>query len=424
MKTPLLTRRSFLRTSGALLSLPFLESHARAAAAANSAPPKRTLAIMTNMGIMPRYFFPEAAGRDYQSTPYLDILQPYREQFTVFSGVSHPGVDGNHHSEKSFLSCAPRPGASNFKNSLSIDQLMAEEIGPKTRFSSLVLKVGKNHEGTPSTTRDGVRLPTEESPAELYRRMFLQGSPAEIHKRVQELKKGNSILDFVRDDARSLERDLPARDRSRLDQYFTSLRELEQRLQYAEAWEHTPKPTVAVPAPKDIADASEVESQTNLMYDILRLALETDSTRVASVYLGPLLVTPKIDGVKNQTHALTHHGNDESKIAELKRIEEAQLRSLARLLEGLSSVKEGNGHLLDSTMVLYGSNLSNANAHDTTNLPILFAGGGFRHGQHLAFDKKNNTPLANLFVTMLQRMGIERDKFASSTGTMSGLELA
>jgi hypothetical protein len=424
MKTPLLTRRSFLRTSGALLSLPFLESHARAAAAANSAPPQRTLAIMTNMGIMPRYFFPEAAGREYQSTPYLDILQPYREQFTVFSGVSHPGVDGNHHSEKSFLSCAPRPGASNFKNSLSIDQLMAEEIGPKTRFSSLVLKVGKNHEGTPSTTRDGVRLPTEESPAELYRRMFLQGSPAEIHKRVRELKKGNSILDFVRDDARSLERNLPARDRSRLDQYFTSLRELEQRLQYSEAWEHTPKPTVAVLAPKDIADASEVESQTNLMYDILRLALETDSTRVASVYLGPLLVTPKIDGVKNQTHALTHHGNDESKIAELKRIEEAQLRSLARLLEGLSSVKEGNGNLLDSTMVLYGSNLSNANAHDTTNLPILFAGGGFRHGQHLAFDKKNNTPLANLFVTMLQRMGIERDKFASSTGTMSGLELA
>jgi hypothetical protein len=424
MKTPLLTRRSFLRASGALLSLPFLESHARAAAAANSAPPQRTLAIMTNMGIMPRYFFPEAAGREYQSTPYLDILQPYREQFTVFSGVSHPGVDGNHHSEKSFLSCAPRPGASNFKNSLSIDQLMAEEIGPKTRFSSLVLKVGKNHEGTPSTTRDGVRLPTEESPAELYRRMFLQGSPAEIHKRVRELKKGNSILDFVRDDARSLERNLPARDRSRLDQYFTSLRELEQRLQYSEAWEHTPKPTVAVLAPKDIADASEVESQTNLMYDILRLALETDSTRVASVYLGPLLVTPKIDGVKNQTHALTHHGNDESKIAELKRIEEAQLRSLARLLEGLSSVKEGNGNLLDSTMVLYGSNLSNANAHDTTNLPILFAGGGFRHGQHLAFDKKNNTPLANLFVTMLQRMGIERDKFASSTGTMSGLELA
>lgn len=421
MNACLLNRRNFLRASGAILTLPFLEALARAAA---PAVPKRTVAIMTNMGVMPRYFFPEQAGREYQSTPYLDILQQYREQFTVFSGVSHPGVDGNHHSEKSFLSCAPRPGASNFKNTISLDQLMAEEFGPKTRFSSLVLKVGKNHEGTPSTTRDGVRLPTEESPAELYRRMFIQGSQAEIDKRVRELKKGGSILDFVREDARTLEKELPSRDKSRLDQYFTSIRELEQRLNYAEAWEHAAKPQVSAPIPKDIPDVAEVEAQTNLMYDVLRLALETDSTRVASVYLGPLLVTPKIDGVKNQTHALTHHGNDDSKIAELKKIEEAQFRSLARLLEGLTSVKEGSGTLLDSTMVLYGSNLSNANAHDTTNLPILFAGGGFRHGQHLAFDKKNNMPLANLFVTMLQRMGIERDKFASSTGTMSGLELA
>jgi len=276
--------------------------------------------------------------------------------------------------------------------------------------------------GTPSTTRDGVQLPAERNPSALYRRLFVQGTPQEVERSIDDLRKGGSILDFVRDEARSLEKGLPARDKERLDQYFTSVRELEQRLQHAESWERKPKPVVNAPMPKDIPSDTEVEAQTNLMYDTMRLALETDSTRIITIYLGPLLITPNIPGVKNQTHALTHHGNDEAKIAELKKIEEAQFRSLARLLDGLTSVKEANGTLLDHTMLLYGSNLSNANSHDTTNLPLIFAGGGFKHGQHLVFDKKNNKPLANLFVTMLQRMGIEADKFASSTGTMTGVE--
>ena len=418
MKTSI-TRRHFLRATGATLALPFLESLARAAA---PMPPRRMLAIMTNMGVMPRYFFPEKAGRDYGSTPYLDLITAHRERFTVVSGVSHPGVDGNHSSERSFLSCAPHPGASNFKNSISLDQFAAEQIGAQTRFGSLVLSVGKDHMGTPSTTRDGVQLPAERNPSALYRRLFVQGTPQEIERSIDDLRKGGSILDFVRDEARSLEKGLPARDKERLYQYFTSVRELEQRLQHAESWERKPKPIVQAPMPKDIPSDTEVEAQTNLMYDTMRLSLETDSTRIVTIYLGPLLITPNIPGVKNQTHALTHHGNDEAKIAELKKIEEAQFRSLARLLDGLTSVKEANGTLLDHTMLLYGSNLSNANSHDTTNLPLIFAGGGFKHGQHLAFDKKNNKPLANLFVTMLQRMGIEADKFASSTGTMTGVE--
>jgi len=413
-----MNRRQFLRTAGAAIALPALESFA-----AESVPPRRMLAIMTNMGVMPRYFFPDKVGRDYESTPYLDLIRAHRDRFTVFSGVSHPGVDGNHSSERSFLSCAPHPGASNFKNSISLDQFAAEQIGAQTRFGSLVLSVGRDHMGTPSTTRDGVQLPAERNPSALYRRLFVQGTPQEVERSIDDLRKGGSILDFVRDEARSLEKGLPARDKERLDQYFTSVRELEQRLQHAESWERKPKPVVPAPMPKDIPSDTEVEAQTNLMYDTMRLALETDSTRIITIYLGPLLITPNIPGVKNQTHALTHHGNDEAKIAELKKIEEAQFRSLARLLDGLTSVKEGNGTLLDNTMLLYGSNLSNANSHDTTNLPLIFAGGGFKHGQHLAFDKKNNKPLANLFVTMLQRMGIEREQFASSTGTMTGVEV-
>ncbi|HEX8912437.1 MAG TPA: DUF1552 domain-containing protein, partial [Humisphaera sp.] len=407
----------------AALALPLLESLARGGGPATAAagPPRRMVFVMTNMGVMPRYFFPTRAGTDYEPTPYLDLLKAHRERFTVFSGTSHPGVDGNHSSERSFLSCAPRPGASNFRNTLSVDQFAAEAAGPRTRFPSLVLSVGRGHMGTPSTTRDGVPIPPETSPAALYRRLFVRGTPQEVGRRVDDLRKGQSVLDFVRDEARGLERDLPAPDRRRLDQYFTSVRELEERLRHAEAWEHRPKPPAPVPEPKDVPDDAEVEAQTNLMYDVLRLALESDGTRVASVHLGPLLVTPKIPGVRNQTHALTHHGNDEQKVAELRKIEEAQFRSLARLLDGLYGVREGAGTLLDGTMLLYGSNLSNANAHDTTNLPVLLAGGGFRHGRHLAFDPKSNRPLADLFVTMLQRFGLEVDRFGSSRGTLNEL---
>lgn len=415
-----LSRRGFLRAAGACLSLPFLESQVTAA---DDSPPRRMIVIMTNMGVMPRYFFPKKAGRDYESTPYLDILKNHRDRFTVFSGVSHPDVDGNHSSERSFLSCAPHPGSSNFRNSISMDQFAAEQLGVNTRLPSLVLTVGKGHMGTPSTTRDGVQLPTENSPVALYRRLFVEGSPQQIEKRISELRKGRSILDFVRDEARNLENGLPARDKERLDQYFSSVRELEVRLKHAEAWERKAKPVVKVEIPKDIPDEGEVEAQTNLMYDTMRLALVTDSTRIVSVHLGPLQTTAKIPGVKNQTHALTHHGNDEAKIAELRKIEEAQFRSLSRLIDGLANAKEATSSLLDNTMLLYGSNLSNANAHDTTNLPILFAGGGFKHGQHLEYDKKNNKPLANLFVCMLQRMGLEIDRFGSSTGTMPGLDI-
>ncbi|MBU6302804.1 MAG: DUF1552 domain-containing protein [Verrucomicrobia bacterium] len=412
MKT--IERRSFLRAAGTLLALPLLESTGAA-----GAPPRRMVFIMTNMGVMPRYFFPTGTGREYEPTPYLELLQRHRERFTVFSGLSHPGVDGQHLSEKSFLSGAPHPAASQFQNTLSVDQWAAEQIGAQTRFASLVLRVGKGHEGTPSTTRDGVPIPPEASPAALYRKLFVQGTATEVERNIGELRKGGSILDFVRDEMKRLEKGLPARDRERLEQYSTSVRELETRLQHAEAWERKPKPAVALPEPRDVPDEAEVEAQTNLMYDTLRLALETDSTRVVSVYLGPLLVTPRIPGVRNQTHALTHHGNDEAKMAELRKIEEAQFRSLAGLLDGLAATPEPGGSLLDRTMVLYGSNLSNANAHDTKNLPILLAGGGFVHGRHLAFDRQRNKPLANLFVTMLQQAGFGMDQFSSSNGTIT-----
>ena len=430
MKTPYiatkpgLDRRSFLRAAGVGFTLPLLEAmrpvFSRAAAEVKA--PRRMVCIMTNMGVLSRYFSPKKAGRDYESTPYLDLIKEHRKQMTIISGTSHPGVGGNHYAENSFLSCAPGCGGTNFKNTISVDQFAAEQIGHLARFPSLVLLAGKGHNGLISQTRDGVEIPPEKSPSAIYRKLFLQGSPKEIETRIRELRGGASILDFVKSEAKALQGSLGARDKERVDQYFTSVRDLEQRLQHMEDWERKPKPVTKRPEPADINDPSEVEGQTNLMYDMVRIALETDSTRIISLYLGPLVVTAQIPGVTMETHSLTHHGNEESKIAQCRKIEEVQFRCLNRLLGLLRSTKEQGAELLDHTALLYGSCLSNANSHDTSNLPVILAGGGFKHGQHLQFDPVHNTPLANVFVSLLQQTGINADKFASSNGTLTGLK--
>ena len=211
-------------------------------------------------------------------------------------------------------------------------------------------------------------------------------------------------------------------DRGRLEQYFDSVRGLERGLQRAAAWEGRPKPVVDYPPPKDIADAARVIERSRLMFDLMRLALATDSTRVITLSISTFSIVAAVPGVNNETHGLTHHGNEPDKIAELRRVEEAQMRAFGAFLVGLREADEQDGSLLDSTQVLYGSCLGNANSHSNQNLPLLLAGGGFRHPGHLAFDTRRNEPFANLFVSMLKRLGLDVDAFASSTGSLRGLE--
>jgi hypothetical protein len=407
------------------MSLPFLDSMRPAVAAPGESqePPRRMLAILTNQGILPQFFFPEASGRDYALTSYLEHLRDFREQMTVFSGVSHPDVSGGHPADKVFLTSAPRPRASGFRNTVSLDQLMAEQLGAATRFPTLSLQVGVGNFGL-SHTRSGVLIPSEKSASNLYRQMFVQGDANEVQSRVDDLRRGRSALDFVRESARSLSQQLPPGDRNRLDQYFTSVRDLERQLQEREAWQHRPKPRVDLAEPKDIRERSEFINGSKLMYDMARMALETDSSRLVTLFVTPVECVPNLPGVTHETHSLTHHGNRPEAIAELSTIEDAQFVALAELLTKLSNAKEDGESLLDRTMLLYGSHMGSANAHSNVNLPVLLAGGGFRHGQHLAFDSKNNYPLCNLFVSMAQRLGLEIDRFGSSTGTMRGLELA
>ena len=420
-------RRTFLRASGVSLSLPMLQAMLPAAARAGfaAAPdvPRRMFCICTNMGMMPKFFWPEGEGRDYKASEYLSLIDQYRNDYTVFSGVSHPEVDGGHHAEISYLTAAPHPGAGGFRNSVSLDQYAAERVGIRTRFPYLSLCVGaENH--SLSWTASGVRIPSYNKPSELFKRMFVQGSQAEVESQIQQLRDGRSVLDAVGDRAKRLSKRLGANDREKLDQYFNSVRELEQRLVKSEAWARQPKPSVPAEPPQDVEAREELVQRSRLMYRMARLALETDSTRIVTLAIDQN-ANPKVNlpGVTQAHHSLTHHGHREDSVEQLKIIESAQTELFGELLGDLKVVREDNQTLLDRTMVLYGSNLGNANSHDNKNMPMILAGGGFRHGSHLAFNKKDNYPLANLFVSMLQRMGVEADRFASSTGTMRGLEI-
>src|SRR5881296_795505 len=434
---PALSRRKFLRGTGILLSLPLLDAMTPAFAAAakriaaGTTPggkPRRFFGICNNLGLLPDQFFPKKAGRDYELSPYLETLKEHRNDFTVFSGVSHPEVDGGHPADNCFLTGAPHPGSAGFRNTISLDQYVGERIGHLTRFPSLTLGVNvQQGVRSLSWTGSGVLIPCEEKAADVFARMFLQGTKAETEAQVRKLETGQSILDAVAGQAKELQRTVGARDRDRLDQYFTSVRDLEQRLQMSREWERKPKPKVSASMPLDPASPKAYMEKVKLMYDMARLAFETDSTRSVSLLLDSVN-SPAIEfgDVKTSDgyHNLSHHGKSKEKLAQLKTIDEWHMKLLADLLAQLKAVREDGDPLLERTMILYGSNLGNANTHVTTNMPTIFAGGGFKHGQHLAFDMQHNYPLPNLFVSMLQRMGLETDKFASATGTMRGLELA
>lgn len=389
--------------------------------AAEKMPPKRLFAIHVPLGMMPQFFFPESGKT---SSPYLDLLAEHRQHFSTFAGLSHPGVNGNHHAGQCFLSGAPHPGQPTFRNTISLDQVAAEKIGLDTRFPSLSVSVtnGEHYGDSIAISRSGVMLPSEKSAEKLYRRLFVAGTAAEKAATMRRIQAGGSVLDLILDKAKRLERSTSPEDRAKLDQYFQSVRELEGRLQRNIEWENRPKPKVDYAAPKDIADANAVIEKSKLMFDLIRLALQTDSTRVVTLSLSTFSVVPHVPGVKSETHGLTHHGNEPDKITELRKIEEAQMKAFGDLLKAFRDVPETGGTLLDHTQVLYGSCLGNANSHSNQNLPVILAGGGFKHGKNLAFDTTNNTPLANLFVSMLQRLGVEADKFATGSSTLRGLE--
>lgn len=410
-----LSRRTFLRASGVAIGLPLLDAMTPALGAeAKQAAPRRMVLVGRPLGMYAPNFFPEQAGRDYEPSRYLKALQPHKQDFTVISGMSHRYAAGHFAEVGLFTGVHPdfiRP--SDIRNSISLDQEAASHIGGQTRFSCLNLGGGDV-----VWNRRGVRMPAEQRATQVFRKLFLRGTPEEEARELRRIQEGQSILDDVRGQVRSMNARLSPADRRKLDLYLASVREAEERLQQEEKWTSTPKPKVDFPTPASDLGGAQLVARSRQWFDIVRLALQTDSSRVFTLFLGSQDQSG-VEGVTLAHHDASHHGQEPAKLEQLALIEEAEIAVLGEFLSKLKESQEGEDRLLDRTTVFYTSNLGNSSSHDNTNLPILLAGGGFKHQGHLAFDRKNNALLSNLFVRMLHQMGIEAKSFGASTGVLS-----
>ncbi len=419
-------RRTFIRSTGISLALPWLNVFADDTKGSLSArqPPRRMICICAPLGLHPDNFFPTQTGKDYALSPYLEIVKDYRDEFTVISGLAHAGMGSSfaHQASASFLTGAPGAGRPGFRNTISLDQFAAYHLGTQTRFPSIALS-GEGSGGL-SWTRTGALIAADNSPSRVFARLFLEGNAEDMQEQLRRLEDGRSILDDLSEQAKSLRSNLGIEDRDKLDEYLTSVRELEQRMAIDESWTKKPKPKVDVDPPKDIPNAADLIGRTRLLFDLSHLAIQTDSTRLITIMLAGSSFAPPIEGVSLGHHDLSHHGKDPSKLEQLKIVELETMKTVRDLFAKLKQSQEDGHNLLDRTSIFLGSNLGDGSSHSTKNLPVLLAGGGYQHGQHLAFDVDSPPPLCNLYVSMLQRLGVEADKFGTSTGTLTGLELS
>ena len=410
-----ISRRSVLRGTGVALALPALECMAsHQGFSTEQAGPQRMIAINFELSFHPPNLIPSTSGSEYQLTPYLQPLEDIRDKFTVISGTSHPDVDGGHAASVSWLTGAAHPGAANFENSISIDQLAAQSIGLETRFASRQMGTGI------AISSNGVKVPGSPYPAKHFAEMFLEGRADEKTEQIRRLREGQSILDVVQESSKRMQRRVSKRDKAKLEEYFNSVREAERSLHKSEQWHNKPKPTVDAKAPIPVRNRAQIIEHAKQFYDIMFLALQTDSTRLMTYVVGDGTQTPLLPGVSQNYHNLSHHGRDPEKLRQLAIVESEYVKLLGDFIRRLQSTSENESNLLERTMILFGSHMHSGN-HNNQNLPVVLAGGRFRHGRHIAMDQHNNTPLANLYVTMLQNLGLEIDRFSSSTGTFSEL---
>ena len=409
-------RRTLLRGIGGALSLPLLESMTQAAPHAVDVP-TRFLVVGNPFGAHPDHFFPNDFGKDFAISPTLKSLQWLRDRMTVVSHTDHGMVSG-HGREVSFLSgVLPEEAQAFAEKNMSIDQLFARHVGNEVRFPS----VGASLESgiRMSWTANGVEKLPITDPQDLYDHLFLNLTENDKLARRRRLQRDGSILDTVDEQFSKILNHASSRDRDQLDQFQTSVRELELSLKDRNKWLDQDKPTFDVS--KHFQGDVTIASRYDAIFDMIGYAFQTDLTRVASVEFPSELKYTDIEGVNRSYHGCTHNGRQEDVTAELVAIESFQIASLAACLKKLDSIKEpgADGSMLDHTIVLFGSGMGYGGTHSNRNLPILVAGGGFQHLGHVdARDASGkNMPLCNLYVTLMQRFGIERDEFNKSTGS-------
>ncbi len=407
-------RRSFLRGAGVALALPLLESTVSRAATKR---PIRLVCAGNPLGLLPESFFPKSSGAEYATPALLQPLQNQRKEFTVFSHLDH-GVSGGHRAVHAFLSGIKDQDASDWpERNISIDQRAAEFVGAQTRFPSIVASVGDADGDMAcrmSWTRNGVNVPPVTKASELFRQLFVAEDPEQRRQRARAHEVNTSILDAVNEQAKQLHGGLGKLDQRKLDEYLTSVREVERRIGMAGGWVDRPKPAVEMEPPRDGPFTESLDD----FYELMALAIQTDSTRVGVLEIPGVIDTQNL-GLNGGYHGFSHHGKAEVLQKGLLVIEKFQIRAFARFLDRLAGMEDSDGsRMLDRTMVLFGSGMGNGSSHSNKDLPILLAGGGFRHGEHKSYATDRRVPLCNLYTTMLQRFGIEVEKFNRATGTI------
>lgn len=409
------SRRTFLKAFGISIALPALESLGAPEEKDRS---MRLVCISSALGMNPEAFFPEKFGRDYQLSPTLKPLTDLKKDFTVFSHVDHPGIHTKHGAMNSLLSGVDAKKASAGKN-ISMDQVAAAHVGYKTRFPSVHISLGGGQGA--SWTASGIKVREESDPLALFRKLFVSDSKAANQARKLELEQQGSVLDLVRGQAKRLERSVNPEDRQKLNEYLTAIREAEQRIQGMQRWQNVPKPKVDFDASVRPHSSMDYGTLSPLMFDLLFLAIQSDSSRVFTAGYGMHNHVIELEGVTMGYHGLTHHGRLKEKLRQLRIIDAFYVSQMARFIAKLKKTTTPNGNLLDETMVFFGSCLGDASRHSNRDLPIILAGGGFKHGSHVNGKQRNGrqTPLNNLYTTMLQRFGVEIDRFNNATGTIS-----
>lgn len=420
-----MNRRHFILSSlGATLALPGLPSLMAKSVGGRSAVQtakgagigaRRFVAIGNLLGFQVKQLFPTTTGADYEKTTLLEPLWENRSKMTVFRGFDH-GVKGGHFAVHSFLSGVLNSEAQNRPDgNVTIDQYLADEIGFETRFPSLTVGSESGiHGGCQiAWTKSGVRVPPVTGPAQLFEKLFVSDSTERQARRVQENQVQASILDSVLEEANRLTKRVNKEDKDKLNEYLASVRDVEKRLELRQRWTSLPKPDAPFAKP---ANRNAVEDLP-LLYEMIALALQTDSTRVATLEIGGDFL-PQNLGIDKSHHGLSHHGNDPEAIASLITLEKYQIEHFSKFVTRLASMNDGERTLLESTAVLFGSGMGDANSHKNSDLPIILAGGGYKHGEfrQVPHEGLNKVPLCNLFVDIAQRMGVETAAFGSSTG--------
>ena len=410
-------RRAVLKGIGVTLALPMMESLTPRAHAAVSPRAKRMAVVSVPFGMVVDKFHPKDTGDNWTLSPTLAPLAKLKQNFTAFSGLDH-AVNGGHAANHTLLSGIKITERAGYPDgNVTVDQRAAELIGHQTRFPSLVFwRDGMSY------TRTGVRVPALEKPSDAFNLMFVNDTEDQKKFNRATLRSSGSILDTVLEDARNLQRELSTNDRQKLEEYFSSIRETEKKIEISKSWLDRDKPVIKDKAMKRVAAGSRDDklgsNQVEIWMDLMLLALQTDSTRIVSMASNNC--NWGLEGVTDSYHTLSHHGQRDEVLAQLAIVEEFLMKNFARFIQRLKEVKDAEDRpLLDSTQVLFGSGLGSGSRHSNVDLPLILAGGDWKHGRHLHAHRKQ--PLCNLYLSMLKRMGAEQDYFNRSNGTLTGL---